>query len=55
MAQYQSHTGETLTYMEKYLETFHWTKDMFLEFQTSKATHGQANYQYQELKNQILD
>ena len=55
MAQYRSHTGETLTYMEKYLETFHRTKDIFLEFRTSKATCAQANRQNRELKNQMLD
>ena len=55
MAQYRSHTGETLTYMEKYLETFHRTKDIFLEFRTSKATRAQANRQDRELRNQMLD
>jgi len=32
MAQYRSHTGETMTYMEDYLDTFHKMKDIFLEF-----------------------
>jgi len=38
MAQYRSHTPDTLSYMERYLQTFHRTKDLFLEFRTSKAT-----------------
>jgi len=37
MAQYRSHTPDTLSYMESYLQTSHWTKDIFLEFRTSKA------------------
>jgi len=32
MAQYRSHTAETITYMEDYLDTFHKMKDIFLEF-----------------------
>ncbi|RPB03037.1 hypothetical protein L873DRAFT_1654530, partial [Choiromyces venosus 120613-1] len=32
MAQYRSHTPETLRYMEQYLRTFHETRDIFLEF-----------------------
>jgi len=38
MAQYRSHTPDTLSYMESYLQIFHRTKDIFLEFRTSKAT-----------------
>ena len=37
MAQYRSHTPETLEYMETSLRTFHRTKDIFLEFRTTKA------------------
>jgi len=32
MAQYRSHTAETITYIEDYLDTFHKMKDIFLEF-----------------------
>ena len=32
MAQYQSHTPETLAYMEQYLNHFHKMKDIFLEY-----------------------
>ena len=37
MAQYHSHTPDTLSYMESYLQTFHRTKVIFLEFRTSKG------------------
>jgi len=49
MAQYRSHTPDTLSYIESYLQTFHWTKDIFLEFCTLKATRTQANHQDREL------
>jgi len=42
MAQYRSHTPDTLSYMESYLQTFHRTKDIFLEFRTSKATRAKV-------------
>jgi len=32
MAQYRSHTPNTLSYIESYMQTFHRTKDIFLEF-----------------------
>jgi len=35
MAQYRSHTAETITYMEEYLDTFHKMKDIFLEFRVT--------------------
>src|SRR5437868_7004559 len=50
MAQYQSHTPETLSYMKEYLRTFHQTKDVFLEFRTSKATRAGANRHDRELR-----
>jgi len=34
MGQYRSHTPDTLSNMESYLQTFHRTKDIFLEFRT---------------------
>jgi len=43
MAQYRSHTPGTLSYPERYLLTFHQTKDIFLEFRTSKPTRAEAN------------
>jgi len=32
MAQYRSHTPDTIAYMEDYLDQFHSMKDIFLEF-----------------------
>jgi len=55
MAQYCSHTPDTLSYMESYLQTFHLTKHMFLEFCTWKATRAQANRQDRELMELIAD
>jgi len=55
MAQYRSHTPDTLSYMESYLQTFHRTKDTFLEFHTSKATRTQANRQDRELRELMAD
>jgi len=55
MAQYCSHTPDTLSYMESYLQTFHQTKAIFLEFRTSKATRAQANRQDRELRELMAD
>jgi len=55
MAQYRSHTPDTLSYMESYLQTFHRTKVIFLEFRTSKATRAQANHQDRELRELMAD
>jgi len=55
MAQYQSNTPDTLSYMESYLQTFHRTKDMFLEFRTSKATRTRADRQDRELRELMAD
>ena len=43
MAQYRSHTQETLGYMEQYLEDFHRYKDVFQEFNTMKRTREEAD------------
>ena len=50
MTQYRSHTPDTLVYMERYLQTFHQTKDIFLEFRTSKSTRAEVNHQDRELR-----
>jgi len=50
MAQFRSHTPDTLSYMESYLQIFHRTKDIFVKSRTSKATRTQANLQDQELR-----
>jgi len=55
MAQYCSHTPDTLSYMESYLQTFRQTKVIFLEFRTSKATRVQANRQDRELSELMAD
>jgi len=55
MAHYRSHTPDTLSYLERYLLTFHQTKDIFLKFRTSKATHTEANSQHRELRELITN
>jgi len=53
MAQYPSHTPETISYMEEYVTQFHETKDIFLEFRISKWTQEKANKLRKELRRQI--
>jgi len=55
MAQYRSHTPDRLSYMESYLQTFHRTKVIFLEFRTSKGTRAQASRQDRELRELMAD
>ena len=55
MAQYRSHTPDTLSYMERYLLTFHQTKDIFLEFCTSKATRKAVKRRDRELRQVIAN
>jgi len=55
MAQYGGHTAGTLSYRESYLQTFHGTKVIFLEFCTLKATRAQANRQDRELRELMVD
>ena len=55
MAQYRSDIPDTLSYIERYLTTFHETKDVFLEFRTSKATRTEANCQDRELRELMLN
>ena len=50
MTQYRSHTPNTLAHMERYLQTFHQTKDIFLEFHTSKSTRAEVTCQDWELR-----
>ena len=50
IAQYRSHTQETIGYMEQYLNRFHATKDVFLEFRISKRTHAKVDEQQRELR-----
>ena len=55
MAQYHSHTPETLEYMETYLWTFYRTKDIFLEFRTTKAIRAQGERLDRELRERIAN
>jgi len=48
--QYRTHTPDTHSYLERYLMTFHRTKDVFLEFGTSNATRTEANRHHRELR-----
>jgi len=50
MAQYRSHTAETITFMEDYLDRFHKMKDIFLEFRVTKHIHAKINEQRGELR-----
>ncbi len=52
MAQYRSHTDETIQYMVDYAKRFHETKDIFLEFRVSKQTQAKADEQRRELRRQ---
>jgi len=51
MAQYRSHTPETIAYMEEYLDQFHRIKDIFLEFRVSKRTRAKVDKQRKELRH----
>ena len=53
MAQYQSHTPETLGYMEQYLEDFHCYKGVFQEFRMSKRTKEDADANDQRLRLEL--
>src|SRR5437588_4802658 len=44
MTQYHSHIPETLNYIVQYLRSFHITKDIFLEFRTTKAARAKAEH-----------
>jgi len=52
MAQYRSHTRDTIAYMEVYLDRFHRKKDIFLEFRVSKPTRAKVDKQRKELRHQ---
>ena len=49
IAQYRSHTDETIQYMENYANRFHETKDIFLEFRISNQTQAKADTLGKEL------
>jgi len=52
MAQYRSHTPETISYMEKYATQFHEIKDIFFEFRISKRTQEKADQLRKEMRRQ---
>jgi hypothetical protein len=53
MAQYRSHTPETLGYMEQYLKDFHRHKDVFQEFRSSKGAREEADANDQRLRLEL--
>jgi len=53
MAQYQSHTPETISYMEQYVTQFHETKDIIFEFRISKRMQEKADELRKALRRQI--
>src|SRR5687767_14347760 len=49
MAQYNSHTEETIGYLRGYLNAFHDSKDIFKEFPIDKVT----SYRVREVKKRL--
>jgi len=45
MAQYRSHTPDTIAYMEEYLDHFLRMKDIFMEFRVTKRTQAKVDKQ----------
>jgi len=45
MAQYRSHTSDTIAYMEEYLDQFHRMKDIVWEFRVTKHTQAKIDKQ----------
>ena len=52
MAQYRSHTSDTIAYMEDYLDQFHKMKGIFLEFRVTKRTLAKVDEQRREIRHQ---
>jgi len=52
MAQYRSHTPESISYMEECPTQFHETKDIICEFRISKRTQETADELRKELRHQ---
>jgi len=52
MAQYRSHTPETISYIEEYATQFPETKDIFFAFRISKRTQEKADDLRKELRRQ---
>jgi len=52
MAQYRSHTSDTIAYMEHYLDQFHRMKGIILEFRVTKSTLAKVEEQWREIRHQ---
>jgi len=52
IAQYRSHTSDTIAYMEHYLDQSHRMKSIFLEFQVTKHTLANVDEQRREIRHQ---
>jgi len=52
MAQYRTHTSDTIAYMEHYLDHFHRMKGIFLEFRVTKRTLAKVDEQRREIRHQ---
>jgi len=52
IAQYRSHTSDTILYMEDYLDQFHKLKDIFLEFRVTKRMQDKVDKQRRESRRQ---
>jgi len=52
MAQYRSHTSDTIAYMEDYLDQFYKLKDILLEFGVRKLTQDKLDKQRKEIRRQ---
>jgi len=50
MAQYRSHTPDTIAYMEEYLDQVHTMKNIFLEFRVTKRTQANVDKQRKEIR-----
>lgn len=55
MAQYRSHTMETLEFLERYLMGFHREKDVFLEFRGGKKLNREARILGSQLRREAQD
>jgi len=52
MAQYRSHTSDTIAYMEHYLDQFHRMKGIFLKVRVTKRTLAKVDEQRREIRHQ---
>jgi len=52
LSRYRSHTDSTIGYMEKYLQQFHKTKDVFLRYWAGKVAKAKADIVSKELNTE---